>query len=242
MENTTQRPRSWLRILEVATMVAVLATSVAVLWEVVATRWVKPRVVATSPLPPVQQPLPKEPVSLQGLPVMGKPTAPIALIGYSDFECPYCRKFSEQTLPRIVTEFVEPGTVLFAFASLPLERLHRSAFRAAEVAECAIQQDRFWPTHDWLFRIDYASPINWVQGARQVGLDEEDLRRCLEVVGPKVRQSVADAAALQITGTPTFLAGTMLPGGKVMVIERMAGAQPFENFVRLFERLRSVSE
>jgi protein-disulfide isomerase len=98
-------------------------------------------------------PLPTEPVSLDGAALKGSSSANIAIIEYSDFQCPYCAKFVRDTFPLLNRRYIETGKVLFAFRHLPLDNIHSLAHRAAENAECARQQGKFWEMHDALSRI-----------------------------------------------------------------------------------------
>lgn len=105
-----------------------------------------------SPTPPTAASVPQEPVSLQGAWLEGARNAPVVVIQYSDFECPYCRQFANGTLLDLRRTYVKRGDVLLAFRHLPLRAIHPLAYPAARAAECAGRQGRFWEMHDWLFR------------------------------------------------------------------------------------------
>src|SRR5262249_48957222 len=158
-------------------------------------------------------------------------------IEFSDFECPYCGRFSATTLPEFVKSYVDAGKVQFAFRHLPLERLHPLAVGAAEAAECGRLQGKFWQMHDSLF----ASPkaldrSSLATKARGTGLDPEAFQQCMENAGPKkIGEEVAEAEALGIASTPSFLFGRLQPDGRVKIIRREGGALPWKAFSALVD-------
>ena len=100
----------------------------------------------------------------------GEPSAPIGLIEYSDFECPFSTKFSQQTLPRLDREYITTGRLILVFKHLPLERIHSHARQAANVANCADRQGKFWTIHDQFF--DHPKELG-----------DAGIRKAAEVVG-----------------------------------------------------------
>ena len=110
---------------------AMLLASLAVLFFV----WQNAR---AEPVDPTVGPLPKAPVMLTGTPLEGSLDAPIALVVFSDFECPFCRSFAQSTLPRFREEFVSKGRVLVSFRHLPL-KIHKLAKPAAQATVCALE-------------------------------------------------------------------------------------------------------
>ena len=84
-------------------------------------------------------------------PTLGKKDAPIVMLEFSDFQCPFCGKFWRETLPQIKKDYVETGKVLFVYKDFPLRQIHPHAQQAAEAALCANEQGKFWEYHDTLF-------------------------------------------------------------------------------------------
>ena len=130
--------------------------------------------------------------------------APVTLVEYGDFECPYCG-LAEPVVRELLADHDED--VLFVFRHLPLTDVHASAQLAAEASEAAAAQGRFWEMHDLLLaNQDALEPRHLVGYAEQLGLDvdrfRDELRR--RVHAPRVAEDVADADASQVTGTPTF--------------------------------------
>jgi protein-disulfide isomerase len=173
--------------------------------------------------------LPLHPVSLAGAPTLGSRTAPIAIIGYSDFECPFCAKFQQETLPRLMREYISPGRVAFAFKHLPLDRIHRNARQAAEAAVCANDQGRFWELHNRFF--DRPKDLDRTVIRASVlaaGLDARQFEECQSGTSRvRVQADVAEAKQLGVSRTPTFLIGLLRSDG-VSVHKRISGAEPFE--------------
>ncbi|MEE8403602.1 MAG: thioredoxin domain-containing protein [Candidatus Hydrothermarchaeaceae archaeon] len=105
---------------------------------------------------PLETQAPPEPtridVSIDGDSCLGPEDAPVTIIEFSDYQCPYCAKFWSQTLPQIKAEYIDTGKVKFVYRDYPLTGLgHAYAQKAAEAAECAGEQGKFWEMHDKLF-------------------------------------------------------------------------------------------
>jgi protein-disulfide isomerase len=145
---------------------------------------------------------------------LGPPDAPVTVVEFSDFECPYCRSATSD-LKRVTDRFGDRVRVVFK--NLPLDtncnpgmvqQLHPSACRAAVVARCAGRQDEelFWKTHDALYRVSHLSESALEAAVADAGADPEKLERCVESgeALDEVKADVADAKELRVTGTPTF--------------------------------------
>lgn len=215
--SANQRASTWRSWLDTASGIAVLIGSAAVVWKV----FFEPAGVD----PRRRVPLPKEPVSIEGSFVKGNRTAKVAVIEYSDFQCPYCRQFARTLFGDIDKRYLATGRVLFAFRHLPSTN-HSFAMRAAEAAECAGDQGKFWEMHDALFERQ-PSQGGWDLHAVavQIGLAESAFAICLDGrKKDKIDKQLAESAALEITGTPTFLIGTLTADGKVRITDRFSGA------------------
>lgn len=193
--------------------------------------------------PPRQAPpppeIPAEPVSLSGAQTRGSRDATLAVIEFSDFQCPYCTRFTQGAYADLVREYVDTGRVLLAFRHLPLDQIHPLARKAAEAAECAGRQGKFWEMHDRLFIDPTKLSITDLHAhAATVGLQGNAFERCLAgEAADRVTQDVAEAARLQVYGTPGFLIGTMTSDGRVRVTDRLSGAQPIQAFKAILDRL-----
>ncbi|MCA9477896.1 MAG: DsbA family protein [Nanoarchaeota archaeon] len=157
----------------------------------------------------------------------GADDAPVTIVEWSDFECPYCGRFYSQTLGSIRSDYVDSGKVKIIFKNFPLS-FHPQAQKAAEAAECAGDQDMFWEMHDMLFEKGVTGGVDsFKQFAADLGLDTQKFNTCLDS-GEKASITAADQAegvANGITGTPGFI----INGQKV------SGAQPYAVFQQVIE-------
>ncbi|MHB1263861.1 MAG: DsbA family protein [Gemmatimonadaceae bacterium] len=144
----------------------------------------------------------------------GSPTAPLVLVNFSDFGCPFCARFSLETYPTIEREYVRTGKVFFKYVPFVMGMFPNGA-QAARAAECAAEQGRFWPMHDRLYADQRGwkgtrAPYEVFQGAaRAIGLEPGRFDACYakDETHPRTRQANAAAEALGVRVTPSFLVG-----------------------------------
>jgi protein-disulfide isomerase len=218
----------WKESLDVLSTVATVAACAAVIWVALGSGQARS---AAPPARPAARALtlPAEPVSLDGAARVGSRAAKVVLIEYSDFQCPYCARAAQETLPPVIDKYVKAGKVQVVFRHLPLSQIHPLAQKAAEAAECAGTQGKFWEMHDVLFRNREKLDVDSLRvHSAEVGLDAARFGRCLDTgeMAAKVRRDAAEAQSMQITGTPTFLLGTLQPGDRVKIVRRATGATP----------------
>lgn len=196
----------------------------------------------TKAAPPV--PLPSQPLSFDGAPLKGNRSAKIAIIEYSDFQCPYCGQFARETLPQLDKRYFETGRVMFAFLNFPLEKIHPFALQAGEGAECARHQGKFWEMHDRMFRNQKGLDTGSLTAhARALELDMREFGKCLQgQVTERIRSDASAAARLTVSGSPTFFIGILQQDGKVKVLERLVGARPAEEFQRILDPLLGMDQ
>ncbi len=157
----------------------------------------------------------------------GDENAPVIIVEWSDFECPFCGRFYSQTLGQIETEYVNTGKVKFVYRDFPLS-FHANAQKAAEAAECAGEQEKFWEMHDKLFEEGVKGGISsFKQFAADIGLDTDKFDDCLDSgkMASEVAKDMQDGQAAGITGTPGFIINGQL----------VSGAQPFSAFQQVIE-------
>lgn len=153
-------------------------------------------------------------VSADDDPVMGSASAAVTIIEFSDFQCPFCRKFWKETLPQIVEEYVDTGKVKFVYRDFPLS-FHPGAEPAARAAECADEQGKFWEMHDKIFeeedkqgqgtiQFDEEDLKTWAKGVS--GLKYADWEKCFDSgkYADEVANDFSDGTAAGVSGTPSF--------------------------------------
>ena len=182
--------------------------------------------------------LPDQPLSLENAAAEGAKTAKVALIEYSDYQCPDCGRFARETEPGLRKEYVESGRVLFAFRHLPLS-IHQYAVRAAETTECARRQGKFWQLHDLLFaNQQQLDDVSLRLRATAAKLDLNEFDACFAGAAlEQVKRDQMEATRLGITSTPTFLVGVVQPDGRVKARARFSGALPVDQFTKAIDQL-----
>jgi len=160
-------------------------------------------------------------------PVLGDKDAPVTIIEWSDYECPFCGRFYQQTLPSIKDEYIKTGKVKLVYRDFPLS-FHPNAQKAAEAAECAGEQKKYWEMHDLLFENGVQGGVTgFKQYAKQLGLNTGEFNECLDSgkMASEVQKDMADGTAAGIQGTPGFIIN-----GKLV-----SGAQPFAVFKQVID-------
>jgi len=164
-------------------------------------------------------------ISTAGAPALGAPTAPVTIVEFSDFYCPYCR----QVVPVLAQLRARYGDkVRLVYKNLPLENLHPGATRAAEAAQCANEQGKFWAFHDRLFtEPPDASGEKFATWAGELGLDVPRFEQCVTSGRARaaIQKDVEEALALGANFTPAFFVNGQL----------LSGAQPLDAFVRVID-------
>jgi len=248
--NTSSSPRRRIHLDTIATVFFIVACTAATVWIVrdivagparIAAATRVPSRTVRPPAPP-EPPIPAEPISLDGAVLKGDAHAKVALIIYSDFQCPFCGRFAHDTWPALDSKYVGTGKVKVAFRQFPLEAIHPFALGAAEAAECAGNQGKFWPMHDLLFNNQKQLAANDLSGyADQLRLNRGAFESCMSASTiAKVRADAVSGAALGVTGTPAFLVGAIQPDGHVRVSARLVGARPTADFEAVIDKALAV--
>lgn len=170
-------------------------------------------------------------------PRLGAADARLALIEFSDYQCPYCARHFTDTMPEIEREFVATGKLMVVASEFPLERMHPLALKAAQAARCAGEQGKFWEMHARLFR-NQRRLEPWTAHAEALALDEPRFDACLSAAKDtdEIRRNVQEALKAGVNSTPTFLLALNTPEG-LKVIRRVRGAAPFAPFKAEIEAL-----
>lgn len=178
--------------------------------------------------------------SLDDDPFKGNPDAPVTVVEFSDFQCPFCSRFYDQTLPALEENYINTGQVKLVYKDFPLDNLHPNARPSHIAAECADEQGKFWDYHDVLFENqaewnrlssdDLSSQLN--QYATSLGLESASFAACLtsQEMADEVNADYLQALSYGATGTPTFFIGNEKNG-----FIKLVGAQPFAAFQRVID-------
>jgi protein-disulfide isomerase len=176
---------------------------------------------------------PRPTLSVAGEPFKGDPAAKLAIIEYADFQCPFCRRFEHDIYPQIRASYVSSGKLKFFHRDMPLA-FHQGAMPAARAVHCATEQGKFWEMHDTLLG-DAASlsAADIDERAGKLGLNVTELDSCIssDRFAAIIQRSVTEANEMQISGTPTFIIGTLDAYGEVMSVKKtVVGAASFDSF------------
>ena len=165
-------------------------------------------------------------VASEGFPSIGPEDAPITIIEFSDYQCPYCKRWHDQVYQPLLNAY--PGKIKLVYRHLPLTSIHPDAFPAAEAAMCAGDQNAYWPFHDKLFGGTSLGADLYVQYAQELGLDMTAFETC--ITEHKFQETVqADmdfALNLGATSTPTFFVNGLA----------IVGAQPLGIFEQIIDK------
>lgn len=162
-------------------------------------------------------------------------TGRVALVEFSDYECPACGSYAKNTAPRVKTDLVDKGQLRLVTFNFPLRRIHPNAQMAAEAAECAARQGRHREMYEALFAAPRPVNTDVVARLRQdVGLEQAAFTQCQSgQATDAVAADVAEARKLGVTSTPTFFVGLVTDDGSIQLSKRIVGAAPFELIQKL---------
>ena len=174
-------------------------------------------------------------VGVGKLPVLGNKDAKVTVVEFSDFQCPFCKRYFDDAHKQILDEYIKAGKISFYYRHYPLFSIHPNAQKAAEASECANEQGKFWDYHDLLFNNqdtwsaqtgdDLSSTFTDYAG--QLGIDTTQFSTCLTTgkYQQAVQNDAAEGSKAQVSGTPTFfINGT-----------RLVGSQPFDQFKTIID-------
>ena len=189
---------------------------------------------------PTQQPTGPLKISADNDPMLGNPNAPITIIEFSDFQCPFCAKFHVDTLPQLKESYIATGKVNFVYRDFPIESIHPNAVPAALASECADDQGKFWEMHDMIFKnmqvwkglpIDQSVTL-FKQYASGLVIDSDEFDSCMDSRKhlDEIRKDLDDGRLYGVTGTPGFFVGNDDIG-----FTKLIGAQPFSSFQRVID-------
>jgi len=161
---------------------------------------------------------------------LGRDDAPITVVEFADYQCPFCRKFHSETFVELKKNYIDTGKVRFVSRDLPLG-FHPNASGAAMAARCAGEQHKFWEMRDMMLAKEGdLSPASLLKYGKQIHLDMTGFAACLndKKYTADIQKDVADAGAMGIGGTPSFVVGRTAKDQIKGV--RIAGSVPYSVF------------
>ncbi len=165
-------------------------------------------------------------IPTDGFPSLGPANAPITLVEFADFQCPFCRQWEQETYQPLLAAY--PGKIRIVYRDFPLTSIHPNAMPAAEAAQCANEQGKFWPFHDKLFSSENLSEDVYKQYAQELGLDMTKFNDCLSTnkYQKQIQADMDFASNLGINSTPTFFVNGLA----------IIGAQPLSSFTSVIDK------
>jgi protein-disulfide isomerase len=182
------------------------------------------------PAQPQEQAPVRAKLSLEGVPMLGSKNAPVTMVEYTDYECPFCQRFHVTVFGELKKNYIDTGKVRFYSRDMPLD-FHANAMRAALAARCANEQGQFWTLRE----IMSANPQrlqmeSLLENAKTLKMDVNAFRSCVESDKYKnaVQTDVMEAMKIGASGTPSFIVGRSTPEG--VDGELVVGALPYPVF------------
>lgn len=159
--------------------------------------------------------------------MLGDANATVTIVEFSDFQCPFCGKYSTETFPQIKQSYIDTGKVKYYFRDFPLD-FHPQAKDASKAANCAGAQGKYWEMHDEVFKNQSAwsgnaDVLNILKGyAKTLGLNKAEFDKCIADANTEneIFSDLLIGSQLGASGTPTFFING----------EKLVGAQPYQAF------------
>jgi protein-disulfide isomerase len=165
-------------------------------------------------------------ISTEGYPSIGPDDAPITVVEFSDFQCPFCKRFHDETYQALLDAY--PGQIRFVYRNLPLTSIHPDAFPAAVASLCAEEQNAYWEYHNKLFSSTTLGTDTYLQYANELNLNIDEFTACLDSgkFDDFIQQDMDFAFNLGVSSTPTFFINGLA----------IVGAQPLSSFQNIIDK------
>jgi len=170
-------------------------------------------------------------MNLEGMQMLGSKDAPVTMVEFTDYQCPFCQAFHTQTFGELKKNFIDTGKVRFYSRDLPLDSMHPNAMRAAEAGRCAAEQGQFWKLRDVMgHHPDKLDLESLLADAEVLKLDVTAFRVCVvsERHKDEIRADMMEAMRIGSDGTPAFVVGKSTAEG--VEGDLVVGAQPYNVF------------
>jgi protein-disulfide isomerase len=180
-------------------------------------------------------------VGVSGRPSLGRQDAPVTLVEFSDYQCPFCKR---HFYPILKKDYIDTGKLRYVFRDFPIAGLHPQAQKAHEAAYCAGEQNKYWDMHDMLFENSQDLSVPALKGhATKIGLKDNQFNACLESgkYAADIDREITEGTAAGVNGTPAFFIGPSGSGEKITGT-LISGAQPLISFKQVIDDLLKVAE
>lgn len=177
-----------------------------------------------------EEPPARAELSVQGAPMLGDKDAPLTMVEFTDFQCPFCKKFNTETFAELKKNYIDTGKMRFYSRDLPLD-FHPDAIRAAEAGRCAAKQGQFWKMRALMQADPDKLDLESLEAdAGELKLNVKEFRECLDSDEAKnaVQTDILEAAKIGADGTPAFVVGKSTPEG--VDGQLIVGAMPYKTF------------
>jgi protein-disulfide isomerase len=161
-------------------------------------------------------------------PAFGPEDAPVTIVEFSDYQCPYCIMWHEQVYHQLISNY--GNKIRFVYRDFPLTQIHPGAEPSAEAADCANEQDKYWEYHDALFSGNYdLTRDGFLKIASDLGMDTQAFTTCIDSgkYASEVQSDLQDGSSIGVQSTPTFF----INGFQVV------GAQPYSTFKNVIDQI-----
>ena len=181
-------------------------------------------------------------INIANSPFLGKADASVTVIEFTDYQCPFCKRFSKNTLPQIIKEYIDTGKIKYVLREFPLKRIHPSADKLAQAALCAGDQGKYWEMHDSFFKgTKKPNPNDLSKEITALKLNAKTFNSCLDSdkYAKKITTDITDGTKLGVRGTPSFFIGKPKKGDSstIYATKMIRGAQGFPAFKTAIDEL-----
>ena len=176
----------------------------------------------------------------QAAPYLGNQNAEVAIVEFSDYQCPYCKRHFSQTLPQIDENYVKSDQVIYVMKQFPLS-FHAKAHGAAAATLCVeeLKPGSYWKAHEAIFSGETRlTREGYNRLASDLNIQQGEFVSCLDdpATSQRVDADIREGEAIGVSGTPAFLIGKVVDG-KVVNGRLLSGARPYSAFSSIVDRL-----
>jgi protein-disulfide isomerase len=197
------------------------------------------KAIPSAPKRKARPPFKPQDLGVEGAPFLGSADAPVTIVEFTDYQCPFCKRHTKGTMTQVVKDYVDAGKVKYVLREFPLKSIHPEAYKLSQAALCAGDQGKYWEMHDKFFSVRKASPSTIDADAEALGLDITTFKECYDSgkYAKTVDQDIKDGSKLGVRGTPSFFFGKTDGSSKIRASSMLRGAQGFPQFKKEIEKL-----